>query len=627
MDYDAIVVGAGPGGSAAALELARAGARVGLFEQQQLPRYKPCGGCLSLKIDRILEPDFHAVVDKTVHRVSLLFEGVDALRAASDRPLAYMVMRGKFDLFLAHKARAAGAQLRTGKRVLGVIEERDRVRVRTGRGEYSARYVVGADGASSIVARSLKLAPRRRVAVCVEAEVATRAPAPGAPSDEVRIDFGAVPFGYGWVFPKRDHLSVGVGGLREKIGNPRAFYDEFLIDQDLADAFGGEQRHGYIIPLYGGSGAPLASRRALLAGDAAALVDPLLGEGIYYAVRSGQLAGQTIARALADDAPGTLAQYARLIEAEIHAEFRPARKLAWLLYAFPRAGYAFLKRRRECLERFFDLLRGEAGYGDLWREFRRAAPGELLRSLRSASRRAPRSVAEHYDRLARRYDASLFLWRTLVSGPAWQALGELIARSVRPGATVLDAGTGTGDATALVLARANPGRVLAVDASKAMLHAARKKIPDARVVWAQHDITSLPYPDASVDVVVSTWTLETLPDPRRAVREFLRVIKDDGFVIYAFSARPAAGLERLYARLIEQSSAATLHGRFLQPAEQPYHDCGRSRLMKFANGLAAVVVLRKCCSVDDPHSPCLPTQLRNETKKHSGRIRVATAIP
>lgn len=608
MDYDAIVVGAGPGGSAAALELARAGARVGLFEQHQLPRYKPCGGCLSLKIDRILEPDFHSVVEKTVHRVSLLFEGVDALRAASSRPLAYMVMRDRFDHFLAQKAQAAGAELRAGERVLGVTEEEDCIRVRTQCGEYVARYVIGADGAASIVARSLGLMPRRRVAVCVEAEVATRASASGEPGDEARIDFGAVPFGYGWVFPKRDHLSVGVGGLRAKIGNPRAFYDEFLVDQELVDAVAGERRHGYIIPLYGGSGAPLASRRALLAGDAAALVDPLLGEGIYYAVRSGQLAAQTIARALADETPGTLAQYARLIEAEIHAELRPARKLAWLLYAFPRAGYAFLKRRREFVERFFGLLRGEAGYAELWREFRPAAAEELLRSLRPALRQ-PRSVAEHYDRLARRYDASLLLWRALVAAPAWQALGDLIARSVRPGATVLDAGTGTGKATALVLARSNPGRVLAVDASKAMLHAARKKIPDARVVWAQHDIASLPYGDRSVDVVVCTWCLETMPDPRRAVREFLRVIKEDGFVIYAFSGRPAAGLARLYARLIEQWSARVLHGRFLALAEQPWHDCGRSRLMRFANGLATVVVLRKCCNVDDPRAPCLPARL------------------
>lgn len=618
MDYDVIVAGAGPGGSSAALELARRGLRVGLFEQQVLPRYKPCGGCLSLRIDRVLEPDFHALVEKTVHGARFTFEGVDEFRAAAGRPIAYMVMRDRFDHFLAEKARAAGADLRAGERVLEVVEEEDRVRVRTKDAEFSARYLVGADGAGGIVGRSLGLAPQRRVAVCVEAEVSAEpASAPGI-GEEARIAFGVAPFGYGWVFPKRDHWSIGVGGVRDKTGNPRAWYDEFLVDQDLLDAITDERRRGYVIPLFAGGRSPLASRRALLVGDAAALVDPLLGEGVYYAVRSGQLAAQALAGALPDGAPGAPARYAELIEAEIYAQFRPALNMALFVYSFPRSSYAFLKRRRAFIDLYFDVLRGEAGYADLWRGLKRFAAQDLLRSLWPASRPA-RALAEHYDRIARRYDASLPLWRALVAAPAWQAVGELLAQSVRPGATVLDAGTGTGEATALLLARANPGRVLAVDVSKGMLHAARKKIADARVTWEQHDITRLPYADRSVDVVVSTWTLETLPDPRRAVGEFLRVIKDDGWVIYAFSGKPAGGLERLYARLLEKWSAGTLRGRFLDAAgQQPYHDCGGSQLTRFANGLATVVVLRKCCSVDDPQAPCLPAQAPGEAALGAG---------
>ena len=234
MQHDVIVVGAGPGGATAAYELARRGLRVALFEQKALPRYKPCGGCLSLKIDRILDLDFRAVVERTVAGATFTFEGLDAFHVRSERPVAYMVMRDRFDHFLALQARQAGAEVHEGVRVLDVTESAEGVHVTTDRGAHEAQYLVGADGANGIVARAVGLAPRRRVAVCVEAEVATARAASVTPRDEVRIEFGAIPFGYGWVFRKGDHLSIGVGGLRDKIGNPRALYDEFRVDQDLS---------------------------------------------------------------------------------------------------------------------------------------------------------------------------------------------------------------------------------------------------------------------------------------------------------------------------------------------------------------------------------------------------------
>ncbi len=606
MDYDVIVVGAGPGGSTAAYELARRGVKVGLFEQKGLPRYKPCGGCLSLKIDHILDPDFHPLAEKTVYGATFTFEGLDEFSVRSKRPVAYMVMRDRFDHFLAEKARQAGADVRSGERVLDATETPEGVRVKTRKSKYEARYLVGADGANGIVARCLGLTPQRRVAVCVEAEVTTGPRVPEAPADEVRIEFGAIPFGYGWVFPKGDHLSIGVGGLRDKIGNPRAFYDEFLVDQDLVDAITDEKRKGYIIPVFAGGREPIASRRTLLVGDSAALVDPFLGEGIYYAIRSGQLAAEVIGGALSTEAPPALSSYEELIEEEIYREFRPARHIAFFLFAFPRAGYEILKRRLAFVELYFGVLRGEASYADLWRELTKFAVGDILRSLWPTSPK-PRDVAEHYDRLARRYDSALPVWRTLVAAPAWESVSHLLAEHVRPGTTVLDAGTGTGEAVRLVLENANPSQVVAVDISKGMLRAARKKITDPRVTWERHDITKLPYSDRSFDVVLSTWTLETIADPRRAVREFLRLIKHDGFVIYAFSSRPEVGLKHLYGRLLEEWSAGTLQGRFLPPEEQPYHTCEQSRLTTFARGLATVVVLRKCCRVDDPQAPCLPT--------------------
>ena len=104
---------------------------------------------------------------------------------------------------------------------------------------------------------------------------------------------------------------------------------------------------------------------------------------------------------------------------------------------------------------------------------------------------------------------------------------------------------------------------------------------------------------------VACWTLETLAQPRVAVAELLRVIKNDGYVIYAFASAPAEGLEHFYATLLERLFHTSLRWRFLTRDERPYHDCEHSRLTTFAHGLSTVVVLRKCCTVAAPVLPCL----------------------
>lgn len=615
-EYDVIIVGSGPSGSTAARELARRGAAVLLLDQAPFPRAKPCGGCLSLKMDTILDHGYHDVVERTVYGATFTADGAETLHLRSTEPIAYMVTRERFDHLLAREARREGARFIDGCRVLDAQETEEGVLIRTTNREYEARYLVGADGANGVVGRRRGLAPDRRLAVCLEGEVTLAPDASSVVDDEVRIEFGAIPFGYGWVFPKGDHLSVGVGGLREKIGNPRVFYDEFLADQDLLDAIEGERRRGWIIPVYDGQ-RPLASRRTLLVGDAASLVDPFLGEGIYHAVRSGQLAADALAKALETGDPEFVGAYPASVEAEMYPEFRAAARLARFLFAFPKLGLEVLRRRPSFVRRYFGVLRGEATYADLWDDLRRHAVSDAVGVAWTAIT-SPRDPTAHYDRLASRYDSALRLWRTLVAEPAWDGLGALMARHVPAGGSVLDAGTGTGALVERLLEKADPGAVVGLDLSKAMLREARKKIRDSRVSWRRGDVTALPFPDGTFDTVVSSWTLETLSDPRAAVREFLRVLKDDGYVIYAFSSSTMRRATGFLNALVLAWSEGRLHSHPIGPERRPYHHCEHSQLATYGGGLATVVVLRKCCSVDDPFAPCLPVNVASRRVRAEG---------
>lgn len=594
MNYDVIVAGAGPAGATAAYELARLGARVGLFEKRRHPRYKPCGGCLSLKIDRILAPDFHPLIERTVYGARFTFQGLRPVHRRSDRPVAYMVMRDRFDAFLAAKASQAGARLHEDEPVTAVRETEGGVEVATARGMYRARFLVGADGATGVTARHLGLRPGKRIAVALEGEATVPAETLADMGDEVWIDFGSVPVGYAWVFPKGDHLSLGVAGLKGRVRNPRDYYAAYVEDEGLVDLIEREERHGYLIPVFDGGRRPIRTARALLVGDAGALVDPALGEGVYYAVRSGQLAAEAVAGALSGR--GGLDAYDARLEAEIFPEFRAAQKIAFVMYTFPETGYELLAGRPRLVEAYFGALRGEGSYVEMWRSLRATTARDLLRSFWPFAT-AQRDPVHHYDRLAPRYDRRLRLWRELIGAGTWERLGNLLAAHVKDGAAVLDAGTRTGEVVRLLLERARPAEVVGLDASKGMLREARKKVRDARVTFSVAEMRHLPYPDRRFDVAVSAWSLETLDDPAAAVAELLRVIKDDGYVIYAFASAPTGRLDRFCASLLERLARGSLRGRFLTSEERPYHDCPQSSLTTFARGLSAVVVLRKCCTV------------------------------
>ncbi|MDP2948811.1 MAG: hypothetical protein Q8P22_04670, partial [Chloroflexota bacterium] len=267
-----------------------------------------------------------------------------------------MTQRRRLDLFLAEQAAAAGARFHDGEPVQAVEAADALVTVRTDRGHYTARALAGADGANSIVGRSTGTAPRVDLAVALEGR------APLAKSlckhwqDTVALDLGDLPGGYGWVFPKSDHLNVGVGAwrwfaphLRERLAALCQRYG--LRPDSLRDL------RGHHLPIRR-PGSPIARGPVLTLGDAAGLVDPLSGEGIHHAFLSARLAAEAIVAYLAEQA-ADLSPYQAAVDRQIMPELIASRKLQDIFHYAP-APYMFaLHYSRRFWQVFCRIVRGE----------------------------------------------------------------------------------------------------------------------------------------------------------------------------------------------------------------------------------------------------------------------------
>src|SRR5438552_4868730 len=365
--YDVLVVGMGPAGATAAYQLSRAGLSVLGLDKATHPRYKVCGGGLSARIDRILEDDYKSVVEHTIYGIQFSYRGADPLSLDCSSPIAYMVMRDRFDHCLVEKARRVGTEVQEDEPVTSCRQLAGGIEVTTDRGRYQAKVLIGADGANSLVAQQLFPGRRSRRMATLESEIPIGS-APHYPgAGRALIDIGATPAGYAWIFPKQERLSIGVGDLRGGLASPKKIFDQFVRDEKGLAPWKVPQPVGHPLPLFSEhSGANresvgLVSGRALLVGDAGHLVDPLFGEGIYYAVRSGQLAAESILSQVKDERR-SLADYEEAVRREIYEEFRVAVRMASIVYSYPRLCHRLLPRYQHIVMLYYDVLRGRETY-------------------------------------------------------------------------------------------------------------------------------------------------------------------------------------------------------------------------------------------------------------------------
>jgi geranylgeranyl reductase family protein len=287
--WDAMIVGAGPAGCAAAYDLACSGQEVLLFDRATFPRQKACAGGLTLKAVEALRYPIDPVIRERVDHIRIEKDPSQNLVLRRQSPYCFMTVRKDLDDFCFRQTVAAGAHFQQIG-AISAIEETDEGVTTTVDGEtFHGRFLIGADGVHSQVRKLTEKDPRwfwRGFAL--EATVSVTNPE----REELIFDFAPIREGYGWSFPKGDHLNVGLYSYSkaEKIDRTR-------LGEYVRTRFGDTAAPAEVIGQYAGFGAPqheVPATRVFLTGDAGGFVDPLTGEGIYFAIASGQAAAAAI---------------------------------------------------------------------------------------------------------------------------------------------------------------------------------------------------------------------------------------------------------------------------------------------------------------------------------------------
>jgi geranylgeranyl reductase family protein len=347
--FDVLVVGGGPAGSATAHHLAAAGASVLVADKAIFPRDKPCGGGLTTRALLQCPVDPTPVVEDRVDVVELRFRYGDSVQRKARAPVIWMTQRRQLDAFLLEAARAQGAEVREAARVeVGDVVKVDGRRVRT-------EVIVGADGANGTSARALGLGEGIVHGVALEGNVAYGRVSRDRYHGRAVVELGDIPGGYGWVFPKADHVNVGVGAWQAEGPRLRDYLAATCSAHGLRpDDLEGVR--GHRLPLRR-PGTRIAGDRALLVGDAAGLIDPVSGDGMYECFVSASLAAAAIADLLGGKA-SSLAPYEVAVDARLGSLHRASWKLKQALDRWP--GVSWQIARTDLLWRSVErLLLGE----------------------------------------------------------------------------------------------------------------------------------------------------------------------------------------------------------------------------------------------------------------------------
>jgi geranylgeranyl reductase family protein len=360
--FDCIIVGAGPAGGSAAYHLAKQGHSVLVLEKASFPREKACGGGVSPAIAQWFDFDFSPVVQNYVSQVKYTFKMSDPAEVELQgiTPM-WMVQRGQFDNFLLEQATAKGAEFKSGVEVTAANLQGDTWQVQTNNGTFEGKYLIAADGANSTVANFLGLGNTPAIA-------AASLQIPGTVSDRHKttafFDFGSLKNGFMWCFPKANGYSLSAAYVRDVKGKPEELKKQLIkyAESFNLDISQGEYQE-HPLNLWQ-KDRPLHSDRALLVGEAAGMVDPLIGEGIRPAIFTGVKAAAAVIAARQGDA-NALASYTQTVNQEWGGNLAKADFLAGLFFKAPKIAYKMGVKRPAAGQLMGKILCGELSYSQV----------------------------------------------------------------------------------------------------------------------------------------------------------------------------------------------------------------------------------------------------------------------
>ena len=358
--FDCVIVGAGPAGGTAAYHLAKKGHKVLVVDKASLPRYKPCGGGVSPVVQEWFDFDFSPAISLKTHQVYYTWEKGEAIQVELKTNPIWMVRREVFDYFLIQQAQKIGVSVQDNTEVKAIDFKGDRWTLQTSQQPITAHYLIAADGSMGKMAKRLGFKRQKRVvAGALELEI----PIQNQTDYNTYFEFGLVHKGYAWNFPKADGYSIGAGAFwkQRKAQNFKHILQDYaaMFGVDLATA----TECGHPISLWDGN-QKLHTQNAVLAGEAACVVDPFTAEGIRPSMFSGMKAAEAIDQAIAKKADA-LENYSRTISEEWGKEMLWAQKLAQAYYRFPKLGYQVGVRRPSATATMSRIFCGELRYSEV----------------------------------------------------------------------------------------------------------------------------------------------------------------------------------------------------------------------------------------------------------------------